>query len=193
VSRQRLEYGQALEQRLKDFEKAWAGALERDEKARKMLAQQSQELAEAQTRLAALDDRRRADCQLLESRIEEERRGREAEMARAAANDARAKDAELKLAESKSLSVRKDHEIRLQASRIEALRLECDALQGVLLSEKTGFKEIADRVTEELQKVHAIEDFDTSLLEDLAEASQVRTIEAGSPGQSGPVPPGSFR
>jgi len=169
VSRQRLEYAQALEQRMKDFEKAWGEAMQRDQDARKLLNAQAAELAEAAKRHQELDQRLRAQLTLLEQRCEEER-------VRAERNDTRAKEAELRLAEARGMSQRKDHEIRSQAARIEALRAECEALQGVLLSEKSDFKHIAERVTDELQKLDAYEDFDSSVLEEMLRASQVKTV-----------------
>jgi hypothetical protein len=173
VGRQRLEYAQALEQRMKDFERAWGEALQRDQEARKVLSAQAAELAEAARRYQELDQRARSQQAMLEQRCEEER-------VRAERNDTRAKEAELRLAEARSLSQRKDHEIRAQASRIEALRAECEALQGVLLSEKSELKNIAERVTDELQKMDAYEEFDTSILEEMLRASHVKTVSTSS-------------
>lgn len=169
ISRQRFEYAQALEQRMKDFEKSWGEAMQRDREAKKLLGTQANELAEAAKRYQELDQRARAQFAMLEQRCEDER-------VRAERSDTRAKEAELRLAEARGMSQRKDHEIRSQAARIEALRAECEALQGVLLSEKSDFKHIAERVTDELQKLHAYEQFDTSVLEEMLRASQVKTI-----------------
>jgi hypothetical protein len=184
VSRQRLEYAQALEGRMKDFERAWNEALQRDQEARKMIAAQAQQLAEADKRYQELDQRARTEYAAIVKRAQDDREALELrceeERVRAERNDTRAKESELRLAEARGLAQRKDHEIRSQASRIEALRAECEAMQGVLLNEKSDLKNIAARVTDELQKIDAYEDFDTSILEEMLRSSQVKTIPTSS-------------
>ncbi|HUP55941.1 MAG TPA: hypothetical protein VM598_00710, partial [Bdellovibrionota bacterium] len=146
--------------------------------------------AQADARVAAESERMRADYEraLAEQRsLYEEKIGalsREREMGQQTASGRILALEELvsqdrielsRLAEGRA---KIENELRSREARVSALRSECEILQTVLISEKSRYRRIADRLTDELIKIEAIDEIDPGVLDELTEASRLQTVES---------------
>jgi hypothetical protein len=176
------ELCKAYEQRIQQLESGRAQAIQETRETAPTAALAEQERivaamrAEQEKALAAIRDERDAAAEKELSRIRAEH-GRENLAVQGAMSAMRseliAKDEEIRI------RVRDERSRRDQLAdgeaRVFALRAECEALQSILISEKTRFRDIADRVVDELAKAEG-GGFDSTLLDDLADASSLSTV-----------------
>jgi hypothetical protein len=146
--------------------------------------------AQAEARVAGESDRIRAELEATlaeqKSRFEEKVSAvlREREMSQQTASSRIGALEELVSQDRLELSrlaegrARIEQELRTREARVSALRSECEILQSVIVSEKSRFRQIADKITDELIKIEAIDEIDPVVLDELTEVSRLQTVNS---------------